>query len=121
MPSSAPERFALAVCVALVASAAAAAEGPAPDLAPAADWTLSDPELFEAVKAETSQSTLGHERSVRAGPVEHCDADDPGPEHFPSPRRGSGTAPASQNFRVGARAIVGSAHPRSSAPVPLRL
>jgi hypothetical protein len=108
---------------ALVAGALLAWSAPsrAGDLAPAPDWTLSDADLFEVIKAETSKSTVGHERSVHSGPVDHCDVDEPGPEPFPSPERAASTKPAPEKVRLDSRVAAPYAALRSPVSVPLRL
>lgn len=115
-------RPALAVCIWLLSALTWA--GPASDsaLRPAPDWTLSDEDLFEVVAAETSTSTVGHERSVHAGPADHSDADDPGPESLPGPERGAtAISEPGAGRRVGLRPAARSAAPGRLASVPLRL
>ena len=114
-------RLSLALGVFLLVSAVGLGSEPPPaGSAWRADWTLSDRELFEVIKAETSKSTLGHERSVHAGPVDHSDADDPGPEPFPSPERAAQSKPAPSG-RIGPAVHDRPPAPRLTAPVPLRL
>jgi hypothetical protein len=112
-------RAALVACAFLAPALAWAVptlpEGPVPD------WALSDADLFEMVKAETSKSTVGHERSVHAGPADHLAADDPGPEHLPGPVREAIVHRAVGNARPGLRAPAVTAVSPRSAPVPLRL
>ena len=110
-----PMKLALAACALLMASASRAEPAPPPD------WMLSDQELFEVVAAETSKSTVGHERSVHAGPADHADADDPGPETLPAPERETATDRMPEAGRVSARMACRPAAPRQPATVPLRL
>ena len=114
-------RLSLAVGVFLVSAMGRGSEPQPAGFAWRADWTLSDRELFEVIKAETSKSTLGHERSVHAGPVDHSDADDPGPEPFPSPERAAEWNPTSSTGRIGPAVYDRPPAPRLTTPVPLRL